>query len=149
MSAHIDNRIPADIIDQTRRQVRERAYRNSTEEAEEIRRVDDEMARRVSDARDQTVAQTQNFIHTNATRVGAALDLVEDLENIGRRLAQGGDTAELAKEYRAVKGRLDTELGRLDHMLKEASGLDAALEDPVANAQRLYALMPARSWIAP
>lgn len=145
----IDNRIPADIIDRTRREVRERAYRNSTEESEEIRRVDDEMARRVSDARDQTVAQTQSFIHTNATRVGAALDLVDDLENIGQRLARGGDTTELAKEYRAVKSRLDTELGRLGRMIEEVNGLDAALEDPVANAQRLYALMPARSWIAP
>ena len=149
MSENIVYNVPADIIDATRLEVRQRTYRNSTEEAAEIARVDAEMARRVGVAHQATVGQVEKFVRDNAGRVGLSLDLVDELRDIGERLERGGNTTKLAKEYRAVKGRIDVELGRLGRMVEEANGLDAAMEDPVANAQRLYALMPARTWVAP
>ncbi|WP_336629669.1 MULTISPECIES: hypothetical protein [unclassified Microbacterium] len=141
--------ISPDIIDRTRREVRERTYRNSTEEAAEVARVDDILFHRVGAAEQNVIDQAQSFIRANAPRVGLSLDLLEDLEDIGRRLARGGDTTALAKEYRDIKGRIDRELGVLGSLAQNADRMDAALEDPVAHAQRIYAKMPASTWVAP
>lgn len=143
------NNIAPDIIDRTRIEARGRTYANSTEEAAEIRRIDDELFRRVGAAEQNVINQAQSFIRANTTRVGASLDLLEDLEDIGRRLERGGYTTALAKEYREIKHRIDKELGVLGSLAESAGQMDAALEDPVAHAQRLYSLMPASIWIAP
>lgn len=143
------NNIAPDIIDRTRIEARGRTYANSTEEAAEIRRIDDELFKRVGAAEQNVIKQAQSFIRANTTRVGASLDLLEDLEDIGRRLERGGDTTALAKEYREIKSRIDREIGVLGGLAESAGRMDAALEDPVAHAQRLYALMPASTWVAP
>lgn len=142
-NAYFDARVPKNVIDNLRKSVRERFYGSSTEEADTIRKIDEEVFEKVRLAEQFQIDRADNLLERNKGRVGAALTYTERIDDLRARLRAGEDTATIAKEFNALERDIRTrEINVLRGMAVEADGIGASLADLVEHAQRLYALMP-------
>lgn len=147
LPGYFDARIPADIIDRTRREARERVYANSTVERETIIATDEAVFDRVRASERFQIEEAERLLARNQNRVADSLAYIDKLNDLRDRLRQGGDTTAIAKEYknleRAIRQR---ETSVLRGLAAQADRVDAALEDPIAHAQRILSLMPFKNW---
>ncbi|GAA1997211.1 hypothetical protein [Microbacterium pumilum] len=140
---YFDARVPADIIDRVRRDARNSVYPNSTVEADTIRKTDEAVFEKVRILEDYQIGQAQSMLERNKGRVGAALSYVDQIDALRERLRAGEDTKVIAKEFNALEGRIrNREISLLQGMAGEAETVEAALADPVGNAQHILHLMP-------
>lgn len=70
---YFDARVPKDIIDNLRKSVRQRSYGSSTEEADTIRKTDEEVFEKVRLAEQFQIDRADAMLERNKGRVGAAL----------------------------------------------------------------------------
>lgn len=141
--AYFDARIPKDVIDTLRKSVRQRSYGNSTEEAETIRKTDEAVFEKVRVAEQYQIGRADSLLERNKGRVGAALSYTEQIDSLRARLRAGEDTTTIAREFNKLEQDIrHREIAVLNSMAVEAEGIEAALSDPVAHAQRIYSMMP-------
>ncbi|UTT53754.1 hypothetical protein [Microbacterium maritypicum] len=141
--SYFDARVPARSIDSLRKQVRQRRYSSSTEEAEAIRKTDEELFEKVRVAERHTLARADAMLEHNKGRTGQALAFLDKIDELRDRLAAGEDTSVVVKEFNKLDNHIRArEIKVLRGMASEASTVRAALADPVEHAQHLYSLMP-------
>ena len=140
---YFDARVPARSIDSLRKQVRQRRYSSSTEEAEAIRKTDEELFDKVRVAERHTIARADAMLEHNKGRTGQALAFLDKIEELRDRLTAGEDTSVVVKEFNKLDNHIRArEIKVLRGMASEANTVRAALADPVEHAQHLYSLMP-------
>ncbi|MFJ4224248.1 hypothetical protein [Microbacterium sp. NPDC089695] len=140
---YFDARVPARSIDSLRKQVRQRRYGGSTEEAEAIRKTDEELFDKVRVAERHTIARADAMLEHNKGRTGQALAYLDKIEELRDRLQAGEDTSVVVKEFNKLDNHIRArEIKVLRGMASEAHTVRAALADPVEHAQHLYSLMP-------
>lgn len=147
LGGSIDMRVPANIIDRTRREARQRAYANSTIEAATIKATDLACWDRVRAQEAQVIQQSAAFLERNEGRVAQSLSYMDQLEDIKQRLRNGEDTQTVAKDFRKLERTIRSrEVSVMRGLAKQSETLAAKIADPVANAQRILSRMPRDFW---
>lgn len=129
--------------EEARRRVREQKYWNRSDEVDAIRAVDKAVFERVADHERGLLEDSDAHLKRGRALTQSVDELVGALvEDIAVPIKNGVPLADLAQPYKSAVARVQKAIDDLEHAATTAEFWAARLDDPMADATRLWERFP-------
>jgi hypothetical protein len=129
--------------EEARRRVREQKYWNRADEVDAIRAVDNAVFERIANHERGLLDDAAEHLKRAEALNGNATELARALvTDIAVPIKDGVDLETLAQPYKSAVASVEKMIADLEHAATSAEFWAARLDDPVADATRLWARLP-------